>query len=238
METRRPTAVLLFLLALSLFGCREEDPVEINRARSYLHIASAADGAPFDITFDYYSAENVVIDDFSFRRNFPNVGYANLEATDGTDAYGNGTLYFSLSRQPFANDPPDTILGPTALVLPAEEKASLFLADSIGTMSLLKLTDNYVFTDADTFAKVRFINLAAEVEAATIESLDGTISQTSVEFFQNTGFLNMSAYNQGFEIKDADGTVVAAQNIYLYPRSAYTLFLGGSGTGTIGWYKH
>ncbi len=238
MKTRRPAAILLILLALSLVGCKEEGPVDINRARSYLHIANAADGDPFDITLDYYNADNVVIDDFFFRRNFPNVGYANLEASDELDEYGNGAMYLSLSRQPFANDPPDTILAPTELMLVAEEKASLFFVDSVGTMSLLKLTDNYSFVDTDTFAKVRFINLASEVDDATIESLDGSLSQAGVGFLQNTDFLNMSAFAQDFDIKDAAGTVLASQNIYLYPRAAYTIFLGGSGTGIVGWYKH
>lgn len=234
----RPAAILLILLALSLVGCKEEDPVEVNRARSYLHIASAADGDPFDITFDYYNADNVVIDDFFYRRNFPNVGYANLEATDALDEYGNGALWLSLSRQPFANDPPDTILAPTEMMLVGEEKASLFLVDSLGTMTLLKLTDNYSFLDTDTFAKVRFINLASEVDDAGFESLDGAVSQAGVGFLQNTDFVNASPFAQDFEIKDAAGSVIANQNIYLYPRAAYTVFLGGSGTGTVGWYKH
>ncbi len=234
----RPAAILLILLAFSLVGCKEEGPVDVDRARSYLHIANAADGDPFDVTFDYYNANNVVIDDFTYRRNFPNVGYANLEATDVLDDFGNGALKLSLARMPFANDPPDTILPPMEMQLVADEQASLFFVDSLGTMTTLKLIDNYAFADGDNFAKVRFINLASEVDDAGFESVDGNITQSGIAFLQNTEFMNIPPLGHDFEIKDAGGSVIATQNIYLYARSAYTVFLGGSGTGTVGWYRH
>ncbi len=234
----RPAAILLIVLAFTLVGCKEEGPVDVNRARSYLHISSAAEGNPFDVTFDYYNADNVVIEDFFFKRNFPNVGYANLEATDELDQFGNGAMWLSLSRQPFVNQDPDTILQPSTLSLIADERASLFFVDSLGSMTLLKLVDNFSFTDADTDAKIRFINLASEVDAAGIESLDGNINQTGIGFLQNTDFMNVGTGNQDIEITDAGGNVIVSQTFSFFPRAAYTIYLGGNGNGSLGWYRH
>jgi|GEM_PF-2171706 len=234
----RPAALLLLLLTLTLAGCKEEPPVEVNRARSYLHIISGADVDPFDVTFNYYNADNVVIEDFFFRRNFPNVGYANLEATDELDEFGNGEMLISLSRQVFANEAPDTLLSPEALVLNADEQATLCFADSMGTMVSLKIADTYSFSDGDTQAKVRFINLASAIDDATLTTAASTVNLNGVGFLQATEFTPIDPLYQDFEIRDAGGSLLAAQQVYLYPRTAYTVILGGNGNGNLGWFQH
>lgn len=234
----RPAALLLFLLTLTLAGCKEEPPVEVNRARSYLHIISGADVDPFDVTFNYYNADNIVIDDFFFRRNFPNVGYANLEATDDLDEFGNGEMSLTLSRQIFANEDPDSLLPTEVLVLNPDEQATLCFADSMGTMVTLKIADNYTFADGDNQAKVRFINLASAIDDANLTTATTALNLNGVGFLQFTDFESIDPLYQDFEIRDAGGTLLDGQQVYLYPRTAYTVILGGNGNGTLGWFQH
>ncbi|MEY3443867.1 MAG: hypothetical protein RLZZ519_2148, partial [Bacteroidota bacterium] len=77
---RRLFALTLIATALLAVGCKEDDPTNPERSRSYLHIVDAVAADTFNLTFDYYNVNDVVIKDFVFQRNFPIVGYADMEA--------------------------------------------------------------------------------------------------------------------------------------------------------------
>lgn len=232
-------AFVLLLLATTVLGtgCKEEGPVPVDRQRSYLHILGGAAVDTFDITFDYYNADNVVIKNFYYQRNFPIQGYADLQATRQPDEFGNGKMWMLAQRQPFANVAPDTILGPEELFLTPDEQATLCFADSMGTLVTLKIADNVSFPN-DTTAMVRFINLGPETGSAGLTTVDGSLNNMGVGFLQYTDFLPVNRGSRTFEVRDSANAVVSSAGYWLYGRKAYTFYLSGNGSGNLDYFVH
>lgn len=232
-------AFVLLILATTLFstGCKDDEPVPVDRQRSYLHILGGAAVSDFDITFDYYNADNVVIEDFSYKRNFPIQGYADLQATREPDEFGNGKMYMTTTRQAFVNTPIDTVSPPKELFLVPDEQATLCFADSFGTLVTIKIVDNIEFPN-DTTAMVRFINLAPETGTAGLSTTDGSLNNTGLGFLQYTDFLPVNEGVQIFEVLDSSNTVINSNAYYLYGRKGYTFYLSGNGAGDLDFFVH
>ena len=228
---------LLFLLVIVLVGCKEEDPIDMLDSRSYLHVLGGASIADFDVVFDYYGGDNVVITDFSYHRNFPIEGYASLQATRTPDVYGNGKMWLSAIRSPFSNLPPDTLLQPEELELVAEEKATLCFADSLGHLVTVKMVDSLTILDSSK-AYVRFVNLAADQVWAHFYLADSSYSQDSVGFLQYTDFVPVPSGYQTFEVSHSSSTVMNSLSATLYESRFYTYYLSGSGSGNLNNFVH
>ena len=235
----RNAAIVLLLLATTVLGtgCKEDPPVNVDRERSFLHILGGAAVDTFDITFDYYNADNVVISNFYYMRNFPIQGYADLQATRPEDEFGNGKNWMTAHRQPFANVAPDTVLGPEELFLAPNEQATLCFADSLGKLVTLKISDNISFPN-DTSAMVRFINLAPETSMAGLSTADGSLNNLGVGFLQYTDFLPVNPGARTVEVRDSSNAIVSSAGYWLNGRKAYTFYLSGNGSGILDYFVH
>lgn len=234
---RAYTAV--FLLAILCFaGCKEKDPEVVPpvRERSYLHIVGGAEVPSFDVTFDYYNADNKVIQDFYYQRNFPIEGYADLQAGGfEVDEFGNGQLWLTVSRQDFANQAPDTLGGPEAILLNPDEKSTLCFADSAGTVKIIKVLDEYSFPDGVT-AALRFINLSPNVPIASL-TFNGGSEISSVAQFTASGFSTLGDDQMLVEAKDGNGNVLSSVNMWVGGGVAHTFYISGI-NNDLAVYKH
>ncbi|MEM0999007.1 MAG: DUF4397 domain-containing protein [Bacteroidota bacterium] len=238
---RAYTAVFLLAMII-LAGCNDEpeDVIPPVRERSFLHIVGGAETASFDITFDYFNADNKVIEDFFYQRNFPLEGYADLQAAGNTvDTFGNGQLFLTATRQPFANEAPDTIAGPQAVTLMPNEKSTLAFADSAGTLKMLKFTDEYSFPDGATSA-IRFINLSPNFPIASLSlSVNGnTVAEiANVNALSASNFINVGDDQILVEAKDGNGNLLSSINMWIGGGVAHTFYLSGTGDG-LAVFKH
>jgi hypothetical protein len=225
---RRSIALALIATSLLAVGCKKDDPTPPTKDRTYLHIMSAVPSDTFDLTFDYFNADDVVIDDFLYRRNFPIVGYADLEASGTPDEFGNGKLYLSASRQRFLNVKPDTLMPPREIVLAKDEKNTICLADSAGKIRFLKIKDAVEYA-TDTTTALRFINLSNTQATASLGSTDGRISISNIAFWNNSAYVNLPHGQYDVELRDASGTVINTVSLWLSGRTAYSFFAVANG---------
>lgn len=227
---RRLLIFALFATTLLAAGCKKDDPVAPDRPRTFLHVLSAIQADTFDLTLDYFNADDVVIKDFVFGRNFPIVGYADLEASGTPDEFGNGKLFSMLSSQPFLNVAADTLMSPKAIVLEADEKSTICYGDSLGTITYLKLKDTYSFPD-DVTTSVRFINLSNANATASLGELNGAISIPNVNHWSASDFVNFSHGQYELQFIDANGAPGASINMWLSGNTAYTFYAVGNTLG-------
>jgi hypothetical protein len=221
---RRLFAFALVATALLTAGCKEDDPTTPEKGRTYLHIVDAVVADTFDLTFDYFNGDDRVISDFVFLRNFPIVGYADIEASGTPDEFGNGKLFLTASRQPFINLPPDTLMPPREIELAKDEKNTLVLADSGGTVRFLKIKDPEITYPSDTSAAVRFINVSNFHATASLGSADGAISIPNINFWNHSSFVYFPHGQYDLELRDANGAVLMTIPLWLGGRNAYSFF--------------
>lgn len=227
---RRLLIFALFATTLLALGCKKDDPVDPDRPRTLLHIVSAVPTDTFDLTLDYFNADDVVIKDFVFRRNFPIVGYADLEASGTPDEFGNGKLYATLSHQPFLNVKADTLLQPTAIVLEKDEKSTLCFADSMGAIKILKLKDEYSIPN-DTTVAIRFINFSNANATASLGEINGAVSIPNVNYWSGSQFMYFSHGQYEVQFLDANGTPGGSVNMWFGGGTAYTFYAVGNTLG-------
>lgn len=226
------------LAALLIFaGCKEDEPVTPDRGRTFQHILNAAEIPTFDITFDYFNADDVVISGFNYKRNFPLVGYADMEAGGTPDDFGNGKLFLSASRQQFIDIAPDTVMEPMDIVLNRDEKSTIALTDSFGELIFIKYEDVFSFP-SDTTAMVRFINLASGMPTASLESQNGNVNISGVAFMANSDFMAVPNGQHVVELKDTAGAVIGSQNLWIGGGTAYTFYLSGTNSLSLDHYTH
>ncbi len=218
----------LFATTLLAVGCKKDDPVNNeDRPRTFLHVLSAIQADTFDLTLDYFNSDDVVIKDFVYGRNFPIVGYADLEASGTPDEFDNGKLYAMLSYQPFLNMDADTLMEPRAIVLEADEKSTICYGDSLGTITYLKVKDEYSFPN-DTTAAVRFINLSNGNATASLGSVSGAVSIPNVNFWSESQFMNFSHGQYQLQFLDANGAAGGSVSLWLAGGTAYTFYAVGN----------
>lgn len=238
-QMRLYTAVLL-LAILTFVGCKKDPGVVTppERQPSFLHILGAAATPNFDVTFDYWNADNQVITDFFYQRNWPIQGYADMQAAGHQqDEFGNGKLEVVLSRQIFANEAPDTLLPPTEIVLNPEEKSTVCFADSFGNMVLRKFADAYTIPDGATSA-IRFINLSptADTDIASLTTSDNSLNINSVNFLNASDFVNLGDGQYTVEARDNGGNIIATRNMWIDGGIAHTFYLSDS--ADLAFFKH
>ena len=222
---------------LLFFGCKEEEPVQPDRGRSYLHLLGAVEADSFRVTLDYWNADDVVINDYNYLRNFPLRGYADLEAGGTPDEFGNGKLYVTLSKQIFANVTPDTLMDPKELVLNRDEKATLCLVDSFGEYTILKIKDELGQPDADN-AQIRFINLSSAHATASLTTDNADFTIGSVPFMQASPFQAVADGQYNLEVRDANGTVVQSLPLFVNGYTSYTFFVSGTTSQRLAYFTH
>lgn len=231
---RRLFALTLIATTLLAVGCKKDDPTNPDRSRTYLHIVDAVIADTFNLTFDYYNVNDVVIKDFVFHRNFPIVGYADMEAGGTPDEFGNGKLYLTASRQPFLDVAPDTIMAPREVELVKDEKSTIVLADSANSVRFLKIKDEFTFA-TDTTAGIRFINVSNLHPTATLASADGAIAIPNVAFWDNSDFAYFPHGQYDIELRDSNGGVMMTISLWLSGKTAYSFFVAGN---TLGYFIH
>lgn len=234
----RLISAFLLLSLLLAFGCKDDDTVTPVRERSYLHIlGAAAPSDTFNITFDYYNADDIVINGFFYKRNFPIGGYADMMAAGTPDEFGNGKLLLTITKNNFINATPDTLLQPSEIVLGAEEKATLVIADSLGSMRSRKYLDVYT-NNAD--ANIRFLNLDASVASATFRASNGAWAVNAAPFLGSGDFIQVPVGVYDIEVVNDDtGNVIATVSSYsLSNWGAYTFYLGQGSGGELEVFRH
>jgi hypothetical protein len=214
--------------AVLVAGCKKDDPTTPEKGRTYLHIVDAVVADTFDLTFDYYNGDDVVIDDFVFLRNFPIVGYADMEASGTPDEFGNGKLFLTASRQPFIDLPPDTLMPTREIELAKDERNTVILADSANNVRFLKLLDGEIGFPTDTSAAVRFINVSNNLATASLTSADGAINISGVNFWTHSDFIFFPHGQYDVELRDSNGGVMMTISLWLGGRSAYSFFAVGN----------
>jgi hypothetical protein len=233
---KRLSFIALAALLLTA-GCKEDVTVKPDRGRSFLHILGAVEADSMRVTLDYFNANNVVIDDFYYHRNFPIRGYADLEAGGKPDEFGNGKLLISLSSQPLANVAPDTAMAPRAIELVRDEKATICFVDSMGTTVLLKIKDTYNAPDAD-FAQVRFVNLSSAQPTASLTTDNGAFSIGGIPFMGNSEFMAVEDGLYNVEVRDAGGAVLQTLPLFINGYTTYTFYVSGRGTPELQYFAH
>lgn len=228
----KSSVVFLLMLAIAFVGCKKDDPKPPERLRSFMHIVSGAPNKTFDITLDYYNADDLVIRDFDYHRNFPIEGYADLQAAGVPDEFGNGKLFLSAESQPFLNVPATILLEPMEIVLEEEQLSTLYFADSSGQLVFRKVADSYSFP-TDSATAVRFINMSEDNPAANVTTSDGTLNFSGLPFLEATDFVNVARGWYEVEVRDSANAITSTYNWYMQAGSAYTLYLSGSGNGDL-----
>lgn len=223
---RRLFAFSMIGITLLMAGCKDDDLTPIDRGRTNLHIVGAVQDS-FNLTFDYFNGDDVVIKDFYFNRNFPLVGYADMEAGGTPDEFGNGKLFLMASKQPFINVTADTLMEPREIELMKDERSTLVLADSLGSMRFLKILDQINYP-TDTSAAVRFVNVSNNYSTASLTSLDGAVGISNVSFWNASDFTYVRHGQYLLELRDSNGAVVTSMSLWLGGRSAYSFFTAGN----------
>jgi hypothetical protein len=221
---RRSIAFFIIATALLAVGCKKDEITTPSNDRSFVHIVSAVWQDTMDLTLNYYNADDVVIKDFVFGRNYPFVGYADLLAAGTPDEFGNGKLYMGATRQRYINVKIDTLMPPREVVLNKDERSTICIADSMGSMRFLKIKDEAISYATDTTTAVRFINLSNLQATASLGSLDGRISIPNVAFWRNTAHINFPHGQYVMELHDAAGVVLSSTTLWLSGRTAYTFY--------------
>ena len=224
---RRSIAFGLIAIVSLAVGCKKVDPTTPSNDRTLLHIMSAVNQDTFNLTFDYFNADDVVINDFVFNRNFPIIGYADMLAAGTPDEFGNGKLYLTASRQHFLDVKPDTTMFPRELLLAKDEKSTICLADSASKIRFLKVKDEFSFA-TDTTTTVRFINLSNSQPNASIVSAGGALAISNIPFWTTSPFTNFPHGQYDIELRDASGTLLSSVSMWLSGRTAYTFFAVGN----------
>lgn len=226
----RLISAFLLLSLFVAFGCKKDDPTKPVRERSYLHIlGAAAPSDTFNITFDYYNADDIVISGFYYKRNFPLGGYADMMAAGTPDEFGNGKLFMTATKNNIINATPDTILQPIEIVLAADKKATLVLADSLGSLKAKMYADEFA---SQTDANVRFLNLDASIASATLRASNGAWTIGGEAFLSDGTIVTVPAGTYTIEVVNDDtGSVIASiANYTLSSWGGYSFYLGqGSG---------
>ncbi len=231
---RRLIAFSLIAAVFLAIGCKKDQPTPPSTDRTLLHIVSVVPNDTFNVTFDYYNADDVVIKDFVFGRNFPIVGYADMLASGQPDAYGNGKLYLSASKQPFLNEKPDTVMPPRDLILEKDQKSTVCIADSAGLIRFLKTKDEFSFPN-DTTNAVRFINLSNTQATASLSSSNGNIAISNIPFWTNSAYSNFPHGQYDMSLKDSNGAVLSTISLWISGNTAYTFFAVGN---TLGYFTN
>lgn len=228
---RRLIAFALTATALLLVGCKKDDPTPPEKSRTYLHIVDAVAADTFNLTFDYYNGDDVVIKDFVFQRNFPIVGYADMEAGGTPDEYGNGKLFLTVSRQRFIDIAPDTLMTPKEIELLKDEKNTVVIADSMGSVRFMKINDDGLNYPSDTSAAVRFIHVSNAHATASLVSADGAISISNVGFWNHSDFAYFPHGQYVVELRDGNGGSVTSVSLWLGGRASYSFYAVGNFLG-------
>lgn len=229
----RLISAFLLLSLFVAFGCKKDDPTKPVRERSYLHIlGAAAPSDTFNITFDYYNADDIVISGFFYKRNFPLGGYADMMAAGTPDEFGNGKLFMTATKNNIINATPDTILSPMEIALLPNEKATLVLADSIGKLKAKMYADVF---PSGTDANMRFLNLDARVASATLRASNGAWTIGGEGFLGNGNIVTVPAGTYTIEVVNDDtGAVIASiANYTLSSWGGYTFYLGQASGGEL-----
>lgn len=234
------SALLLLTLAFFTTSCdKDKDLPPPVLERSYLHINSLSELTDsFDITFDYWNVDDVVISNFFMNRNWPISGYANLLEGGQPDEFGNGKLWVSATQHLFVGDSTDTLINAMAIVLDPGVKSTMFVGDSAGKMFFLLAKDEY--TTASNINSVRFVNLcpAPTAAKASLRSTDGTINIPLTNFGTASSFVNYASGVYDFEVVDDLGTVIAnAPGVTLWNNGATTFTLSRV-SPTLNFYLH
>ncbi len=208
-------------------GCKKDDPTTPVKDRSFMHVVSVVPNDTFDLTFDYFNSDDVVIDDFIYLRNFPIIGYADLEASGVPDEFGNGKLFLSASKQYYINVKPDTLMPPRDLILAKDEKSTICLGDSMGKLRFLKIKDEFSF-GTDTTSAIRFLNLSNGQATASLEATNGALSIPGVAFWSSSQFSNLPHGTYDLELHDAAGALLQTVTVRLNGRTAYSFFAVGN----------
>lgn len=225
---RRSIAFALIACALLIAGCKDDDLTPPEYGRTLVHVMSAVPQDTFDLVFDYYNADDVVIDDFVFNRNFPLIGYADMQEGGQPDEFGNGKLFLTASRQPFINVAPDTVMPSKDIVLEKDKRLTICLADSAGAIRFLKIEDDFSFA-TDTSTAVRFINFSNLHATASLGSADGSVSLPNVAFWTSSSYINLPHGQYDVELRDGSGAVVNTVSLWLSGRTAYSFFAVNNG---------
>jgi hypothetical protein len=143
----------------------------------------------------------------------------------------------TVTKNNFINATPDTLLQPAEIVLGAEEKATLVIADSAGNMRSRKYLDVYT-NGAD--ANIRFLNLDASVGSATFRATNGVWAVNSAAFLGNGDFIQVPVGIYDIEVVNDDtGNVIATISTYsLSNWGAYTFYLGQGSGGELEVFRH
>lgn len=232
------TAFLLASMFLA-FGCKEPQNDPPVRERSYLHILGASSpGGEYNITFDFYNADDIVIEDFFYKRNFPISGYADMLAAGIPDEFGNGKLFLTTTQNNIINAVPDTLVQPTEIVLPANEESTIAFADSFGTQVMRMYSD--VWDEASTDAKVRFLNLNADAPSVSINATSGAFSFTGISFLDDGSFQYVppGTYDIQFVNDDTGGIIGTISNYSLTSWGAFTFYVTAQGGGDVDVFRH
>jgi hypothetical protein len=233
------SALLFLALTSVLTGCdKDKDLPPPVLERSYVHIQSVTEMVDsFDITFDYWNVDDVVISNFFWNRNWPMAGYANLLEGGQPDEFGNGQLYVTATRQPFFGGAIDTLAGPITIVLDPADRQSIYVGDSAGKAFFLVLQDEFT-TSAGTTA-LRFVNLRSNTPVATLRSVGGAITLPATNFGAASTFTNVPSGVYDFEAVDAGGSVVATiTNVSLYDGGTSTMTLSRPSAGALSTWSY
>lgn len=234
-------AVVLLSLAvfLGFVGCdKEEDVTPPEFERSYLHILGASTALDsMNIVFDYFNADDVVISGFYYKRNWPITGYADLQAGGTPDEFGNNPLLISVKEKDFVNSPDITRAGPKAIVLAAEERSTICIADSSGEMVITKYQDNAPDMSAGV-CNVRFINLNENQPVAGIQEANGGFTIANINFLAASDYVQIAPGTYPIEVLDDAGGVIGTMNAFFTQGVNHTFYLSGTGSGDLDVYTH
>ena len=223
----RTFQILAVLALVFLFSCKKPDDTPV-RGTSNLHILGAAENKDtFNLNFDYFNVDNVVIANFYNRRNWPMTGYAPLEEGGTPDKYGNGRIYLvGIKPSYFVNQTPDTVLFPRAIELVKDEKSTLCIADSAGFLAVVKFKDVY-FTPDTGFAQIRLINLDETVTIGSISSTNGVITTASIRFLEATPFISVPPGTYDFVLKNDTliTTIGTLNGVHIPEKAVYSFYL-------------
>lgn len=225
-----------FLISLIFaFGCKKEDDIiPPDRQPSYLHILGCTTVDTFHVSFDYYNANTTVIKNIYAGRNWPLSGYAEIEAAGVPDEFGNGKLWFTGYRDPaVSGNPIDTVMGPNDIVLADNDRSTIVLADSAGSVVYRKFTDSYT----EGSGNVRFLNMKEGSVTAGLTTTDASVNISGIAELDASAFSSIPSGSYDFELRDASNSVIGTINgVFIGASGATTFYYNGN--GSLGFFRH
>jgi hypothetical protein len=235
MKSLRLIALLAAVVAIA--GCKKKDEEPVVRpdyGTTQLRIIHAGLGVgEVDLYADYLSVKQRIAANFSFGSRLPDSLYLPIESTlpaSGAE-YPRYVLYTHATTDTLPPRQKVNVAQPQTIVLRNGAKHSLFLVDSLGIKTYIKLDDPSVVYGADSVGVFRFVNTSNTTGLTLETTMNGsTVSAAAPNYGSASGYLSLQQGTYTFRVVNSPGVEMASRSVYIKGKKSVTLYYTQPGT--------